>query len=78
MSTTVLIECPALIGGGGIALSGPGIQDTIEIAPSGLRDEFWIEVQENNSLYPRGVDLMFTSGHQLVAVPRSIQILGQA
>lgn len=75
LSTTLVIECPHMTGGSPVALSGPGIQGKLDIAPSGLRQGFWTEVQNNSLRYPLGVDLIFTNGLDLMALPRSIRIV---
>jgi alpha-D-ribose 1-methylphosphonate 5-triphosphate synthase subunit PhnH len=74
-STTVIVQCAALIGGEVVTLEGPGIAGTCEIAPSGLRPGFWAELAANAALYPCGVDLILSHGARLIGLPRSTQIL---
>jgi alpha-D-ribose 1-methylphosphonate 5-triphosphate synthase subunit PhnH len=73
-SATILVACDALDGGTPVALSGPGIETTRPVAPSGLRSGFWHEVAANNARYPLGVDLLLTSSNAILAVPRSCRI----
>ncbi len=74
-STTVLVQCDALMGGNAIALAGPGIPGTREIAPSGLRAGFRAELAANSKIYPLGVDLILSQGEAVIGLPRSTQIV---
>ena len=73
-STTLILQLPALTGGAPLDLSGPGIPGTRRIAPLGLPDTFPAIWAANHRLYPLGVDLILVSGHQLLALPRSIRL----
>jgi alpha-D-ribose 1-methylphosphonate 5-triphosphate synthase subunit PhnH len=53
-------------------LSGPGIRDSIEIAPAGLPDWFWNDWRLNAAQFPLGVDIFFTCGETVIGLPRSI------
>ncbi|MCH8466682.1 MAG: phosphonate C-P lyase system protein PhnH [Roseinatronobacter sp.] len=67
-SATLIVECVALQASGA-RLTGPGIKDAAWLNlpdPAALRT--------NAALFPRGVDIMFTSGAQIAALPRSTQI----
>jgi alpha-D-ribose 1-methylphosphonate 5-triphosphate synthase subunit PhnH len=71
-STTVIALCDALDGGTAMQLSGPGIDGTRSIAPRGPDHRFWRAVIDNNTLYPRGVDLLLVAGSHMMALPRSL------
>lgn len=73
-SATLLIEVPALGAGPRRTARGPGIDDETELAIAGLDDWFWRQGATNHALFPCGVDLVFTSGFQLLALPRSIAV----
>ncbi|MDO3435951.1 phosphonate C-P lyase system protein PhnH [Rhizobium sp. CBN3] len=73
-STTVVIELPELEGGRRLALMGPGIQSVAEIAPSGLPETFLRLWTENRALFPRGIDIVLTSGRRFVCLPRTTKI----
>jgi len=75
-SATLIILCPSLENGLPVTLSGPGVKDAISFAPQGLDGAFWKQVQDNNALFPLGVDMIFVSGSSLVGLPRSTQISG--
>lgn len=70
-SSTLIIELPSLTGGAAWSLRGPGIQHQITFAPQGLPADFAGWIDENHRQFPRGVDLIFTSGEQLACLPRS-------
>lgn len=74
-STTVLVQCAGLEGGEAVTLEGPGIPGRRGVAPAGLRPDFWVEVADNASLYPLGVDLLLLHGAQALGLPRSTQIV---
>lgn len=74
-STTVLVQCAGLGGGGAVTLAGPGIPGSREIAPAGLRPGFWSEFAANAELYPLGVDLILSHGEAVIGLPRSTQVV---
>jgi alpha-D-ribose 1-methylphosphonate 5-triphosphate synthase subunit PhnH len=73
-STTLVIQVAALVGGRSVTLSGPGIKDRAAIAPTGLSDGFWEQVQANNAQFQFGVDLLFVAGGLITALPRSTRV----
>ncbi|MFK0692879.1 phosphonate C-P lyase system protein PhnH [Mesorhizobium sp. IMUNJ 23033] len=73
-STTVVIQLPAFDGGPSLRLRGPGIPGDIALAVAGLPSWFWEDWQANHELYPIGVDVLFTAGSSVIALPRSISV----
>ena len=73
-SATLVIEVPALGAGPVHTGRGPGIEGEAQFAIAGLDDWFWRQCATNHALFPCGVDLVFTSGSQLLALPRSISV----
>jgi alpha-D-ribose 1-methylphosphonate 5-triphosphate synthase subunit PhnH len=73
-STTVILQTSALDGGAPVTLSGPGIRGEATIAPVGLPDGFWAQVQANHERFQFGVDLMLVAGSRLLALPRSTRV----
>ncbi|GAU83042.1 phosphonate C-P lyase system protein PhnH [Bosea sp. BIWAKO-01] len=73
-STSVIVQCTSLAGGDAVTLTGPGIADSREIAPNGLRPGFWAEVAANAARYPLGIDLILSHGEAIIGLPRSTQI----
>jgi alpha-D-ribose 1-methylphosphonate 5-triphosphate synthase subunit PhnH len=73
-STTIIVQCSTLEGGDAVALTGPGIERSRVIAPSGLRANFWEEAAVNAALYPVGIDIILSCGNSVIGLPRSTQI----
>lgn len=73
-STTVVIEVAALHGGLEKIWRGPGIDGETHTAIAGLPETFWAEWTANRALFPCGVDVVFASGTELIALPRSIAV----
>lgn len=73
-STTLVLELPSLTGGAELVLRGPGIKEQMVIAPRGLPESFLLQWQENHQQFPRGIDLILTSGCDLMCLPRSCTI----
>ncbi|MBV8393892.1 MAG: phosphonate C-P lyase system protein PhnH, partial [Alphaproteobacteria bacterium] len=73
-SATLVIEVPDLRGGPATKWRGPGIDGRASVAIAGLVPDFWREWATNHSLFPCGVDLVFTAGTELCALPRSIAV----
>ena len=71
-SATLIVEVPSLSTGPERFARGPGIQDRVTTRIDGLPDSFWSEWKANNTLFPCGVDVVFTAGSELLALPRSI------
>lgn len=74
LSATLVVQVTGFTGMRPVRLTGPGIRHETTLALSGIRPEFWREVHGNHALYPCGVDLLFVSAHQLVALPRSVRV----
>ena len=73
-SATVVIQCEALGATGPLRLKGPGIKAEAALLIDPLPDWFLATSKLNNSLFPRGVDWVFTAGTSLVALPRTTRI----
>jgi alpha-D-ribose 1-methylphosphonate 5-triphosphate synthase subunit PhnH len=73
-STTLIIQVPALRGGAAWSLRGPGIADAVRFAPAGLPGPFGAWLRDNHRRFPRGVDMIFTCGAALAALPRSSRL----
>lgn len=73
-SATLVIDVPSLAGGPVHRLRGPGIATRAEVAIAGLPDSFWPEWRANHALFPCGIDVVFTSGVEVLALPRSIVV----
>jgi alpha-D-ribose 1-methylphosphonate 5-triphosphate synthase subunit PhnH len=74
-STTVIIGVSDLTTGVTAWLDGPGFSSPRSLSPAGFGDEHWHEVAVNSECFPMGVDVLFACGSQIVALPRSTQVL---
>ncbi|MBZ9909454.1 MULTISPECIES: phosphonate C-P lyase system protein PhnH [Mesorhizobium] len=72
VSTTIVVQVPSLNGGPPVRWRGPGIQREVSVDVDGLASWFWEDWELNHELYPSGVDVLFTSGNAIIALPRSI------
>ncbi len=75
-SATVVVQVPDLDGGARLRLSGPGIESEAFLTVAGIPDYFWDARKAQQESFPRGIDLLFTSGRRVVALPRSTEIGG--
>jgi alpha-D-ribose 1-methylphosphonate 5-triphosphate synthase subunit PhnH len=73
-SATLVVEVADLRGGQMRQWRGPGIAERATVAIAGLADDFWHDWAANHGLFPCGVDLVFTAGTELCALPRSIAV----
>lgn len=73
-STTLIVQVQRFHGAL-IHISGPGIKGRRSIAAEPLPDDFIARFSANRELFPRGVDLVLAAGDEIVALPRSVQIL---
>ena len=75
-SATLIVQVTSLVEGVGRRLTGPGIPEAARLAAEGLPPGFWDGVRANHARFPRGVDLLLTSGPRLAALPRSTRVEG--
>lgn len=73
-SATLVIEVADLAEEAGTVLRGPGILGERRLNVSGLPARFWAERAALAELFPRGLDVLFTSGSRLAALPRSTRV----
>ncbi len=72
-STTLIVEVPALNGGLTLRLSGPGLRESRAIAPQ-LPAAILHYLRERPHPFPQGVDLIFTCGEAMMALPRTTDV----
>lgn len=74
-STTLIIQVSGFTPGSGRYLRGPGIENRERLDVHGLPEPFWKAWIKNQRLYPRGVDVFFTSASTLVGLPRTTEVM---
>ena len=72
-STTLIIEVPSLNGGLTLRLSGPGLRESRAIAPQ-LPESVLAYLRNRPHPFPQGVDLIFTCGEAMMALPRTTDV----
>jgi alpha-D-ribose 1-methylphosphonate 5-triphosphate synthase subunit PhnH len=72
-STTLVVQSNEL-SATPVMLRGPGIQDKVQLAVNGVSTKAWQKLSENSSLFPLGVDVMFTIHDTVIGLPRSTRI----
>lgn len=77
-STTIILKVESFAGGPTLAIAGPGIPGTRELAIPGLPADFIVQWAANAARAPLGVDLLFTTNEAVLGLPRSTRILGEA
>jgi alpha-D-ribose 1-methylphosphonate 5-triphosphate synthase subunit PhnH len=75
-SATLIVEAADLRVGPPRQWRGPGIDRREAVTIAGLPEDFWQEWAANHGLFPCGVDVVFTAGSELCALPRSIAVEG--
>ncbi|QOZ33239.1 phosphonate C-P lyase system protein PhnH [Bradyrhizobium sp. CCBAU 53421] len=71
---TLIVQVPSFADGPRTQWSGPGIRETVQPRIAGLPGQFWADWEKNREIYPRGVDVFFTSGSSIVGLPRSVHV----
>ncbi len=75
-SATLLIQVHSLDRGPAVRLTGPGIRDHAMLFAAGLPACFWEDWAANGQFFPTGVDVILTSGADLVGLPRGVKAEG--
>ena len=73
-SGTAVILVDGFDAGLSAALSGPGIDGSSVLCPTGLTATGWRALQDNAQLFPLGFDTIFVSQDAAAALPRSSRI----
>ena len=73
-STTLIIQVEHLSNDPVWALHGPGIKDTAHLSVQPISPLFLGQWADNNSLFPRGVDIILVSSDAIACLPRTTRI----
>lgn len=73
-SATLIVQVPRLAAGSGVGLTGPGVEVETRLDVEGLPEDFWRQRNRHEALFPCGIDILFVSGTELTALPRSARI----
>lgn len=75
-AATLIYQVEGLRSGPAVTLSGPGIETEIETSVDGLPENFWGDWRVNYSKKPIGIDVVFVSGREMSALPRTSKMEG--
>ncbi|HEX2889352.1 phosphonate C-P lyase system protein PhnH [Vineibacter terrae] len=70
-STTLIVQAEALADDAGWILRGPGIATQARLSVAGLSQNWCTDRRAMQAAFPRGVDVVFTCGHRVAALPRT-------
>ena len=73
-SATVILAVGQMAAGRGVTLRGPGIEKTCDLSIAGVDADFWAWRAQKCALFPRGFDLILTSGDRVAAIPRTSSV----
>ncbi len=73
-SATLFVAVTGWSGGGRLCLDGPGIDGSLIVSVNGPSAALWTAIADTRDDYPRGVDVVFTCGRELMTLPRSTRI----
>ena len=74
-SCTVFLQLPSLQGGATTQWSGPGIQHSRDVSLP-VDVSFW-QQRDAITAFPRGVDICFVAGQEMMGLPRSTRVCQQ-
>ena len=77
-STTIIALCDNLESGTALAIAGPGIARVSALKVSHLPADFSAQWNANRARFPLGVDIIFAAPGQIVGLPRSTRVVGEA
>ncbi|SFU13233.1 alpha-D-ribose 1-methylphosphonate 5-triphosphate synthase subunit PhnH [Pseudovibrio denitrificans] len=75
-STTIILMVDELTEDTGVTLKGPGIKTEKQFSITPAPATFWQQMQDNSTLYPLGIDVIFAGANQVAGLPRSTKITG--
>src|SRR5580700_1587714 len=76
-STTLILQVDSLKHGSAFELSGPGIDGTALLRAMIEPVDLFERLAINETLFPRGIDVVLVSGEAIVAVPRTTRLVAK-
>ena len=73
-SATLILQVAAFEGGERLELSGPGIPGSREVAPTPMPKRFSEQWRQNQTRFPRGLDLVLAGPHGICGLPRTARV----
>ncbi|WP_084608117.1 phosphonate C-P lyase system protein PhnH [Nisaea denitrificans] len=78
LGATLIIQIETIRTNGPLTLTGPGIKDSTELGLPDVPASFWDARTKLQRYFPRGIDLVFVSGAEMVALPRTTNVTLQS
>lgn len=75
-AATLIVQVHGMVEGEGWTLTGPGIDEQAKLRVLGPPGDFIERWEVNRGAFPNSIDLIFTSGRQLVGLPRTTRLEG--
>ena len=75
-STTLVMQVENLTEGRMYELRGPGIDGSAMLRATLEPNNLFERLAINETLFPRGIDLLLVSGEEIVAMPRTTRLIG--
>jgi alpha-D-ribose 1-methylphosphonate 5-triphosphate synthase subunit PhnH len=74
-STTLILQVESLTQGRAYELCGPGIDGTATLRATIEPKDLFGRLAINETLFPRGIDVVLVSGEAMVAIPRTTRLV---
>jgi alpha-D-ribose 1-methylphosphonate 5-triphosphate synthase subunit PhnH len=75
-STTLILQVESLTQGLRYELRGPGIDGTAVLRATIAPQDLFERLAVNETLFPRGIDVVLVAGDEIVAIPRTTRLVG--
>jgi alpha-D-ribose 1-methylphosphonate 5-triphosphate synthase subunit PhnH len=76
-STTLILQVDSLKHGNSFELRGPGIDGTATLRAMIEPRDLFQRLAINETLFPRGIDVVLVSGESIVAIPRTTRLVAK-
>ena len=76
-STTLIIQVESLAQGPSFELRGPGIDGTAMVQATIQPLDLFERLEINQTLFPRGIDVVLVAGDSIVAIPRTTRLVAK-
>jgi alpha-D-ribose 1-methylphosphonate 5-triphosphate synthase subunit PhnH len=76
-STTLIIQVESLAQGPSFELRGPGIDGTAVVQATIQPLDLFERLEINQTLFPRGIDVVLVAGDSVVAIPRTTRLVAK-
>ena len=73
-SATLILQVDSLSAGPLLRLSGPGIKDAAELAPTPMPRHFVEQWRQNRGRFPRGIDIVLAAPEGIACLPRTTRL----